>query len=201
MKNYVFLLIGLCIVIFIIQSIFPTVTDNFALVSKDVLSRPWIILTSIFLHGDFSHLFYNMFALGLFGFILERIIGSRKILIVYFLAGIVASISSTFFYNAALGASGAIYGILGCLAALRPKMKVWVAYVPMPMIVAAGVWALIDIFGILVPSNVANVAHLSGLGVGIIFGLFLRKKFPEVKVMRARRIPEREFKRWEDRWM
>jgi membrane associated rhomboid family serine protease len=63
-------------------------TDALALETASVASRPWTMLTYIFLHGSFAHLFYNMFALALFGSILERVIGGKRFLFVFFVSGI-----------------------------------------------------------------------------------------------------------------
>ena len=191
-KYYSLWLVGVCTVVFIFQIIFPQITDQFALYNFRVFSEPWLLVTSIFLHGGFQHLFFNMFALGLFGLILENIIGSRNFLLVFFSSGIVASIGAAMFYPASLGASGAIYGILGTLAVLRPKMSVWVFGVPMPMFVAAILWALIDIVGMFAPSGIANAAHIFGLGFGVITGLLLRKKFKEKKLMEKPLSPDEE---------
>ena len=72
-KWYAIQLVIICVIVFILQIIYPQITDQFALVSANFLKNPWTIITYIFLHGSFEHLFYNMFALGLFGFILEKI--------------------------------------------------------------------------------------------------------------------------------
>ena len=133
----------------------------------------------MFLHGSFEHLFYNMFALALFGSILEKIVGSKTFLIVFFISGLVAGLGTIPFYEAALGASGAIFGILGCLTMLRPRMRVYVGYIPMPMIMAAVIWAFIDLIGMFAPSGTANAAHLFGMGFGLILGYSLRNKFGE----------------------
>jgi len=204
LKNATITLAAITVVVFVLQIIFPAITDNFSLVSTEVFSRPWIILTSIFLHGGIEHLLYNMFALFLFGLILEEIIGGKKLLILYFSAGLLASIATIPFYQASLGASGAIFGILGALAILRPRMVVWVSFVPMPMFIAILVWAAIDLFGIFFPSNIANAAHLAGLFLGVLYGLFLRGDFGE-KFFRKHKhnleISEEKFRDWENRNM
>lgn len=179
MRYYSLWLVGICTVIFFLQTIFPSITYQFALYSSRVLQEPWLLVTSIFLHTSLEHLFFNMFALALFGFILERIIGSKKFLLVFFISGVIASIGAALFYSASLGASGAIFGVMGTLAVLRPKMYVWVMGVPMPMFVAAILWALIDLVGMFEPSGIADAAHLFGLGTGIVIGLMLRKQFKE----------------------
>lgn len=157
----------------------------------------------MFAHADFNHLFYNMFALFLFGTILERIIGSRSFLLIYFSAGLVGSIATLPLYPASLGASGAIFGVLGTLAILRPRMVVYVSYIPMPMIVASVVWAAIDMLGLFVPSGVADAAHLAGLAVGVAFGLHLRKYYRETPVPKRSppKVSEEEMRRWEEKYV
>ncbi|MCK4634663.1 MAG: rhomboid family intramembrane serine protease [Candidatus Aenigmarchaeota archaeon] len=178
MRKYSLVLVGICVFVFILQISFPFIEDNFALYSSRVFSEPWLLVTSIFLHGSFQHLFFNMFALGLFGFITENIIGSKKFIQIYLLSGIVASVGAAIFYPAALGASGAIYGIMGTLAVLRPKMRIWImGFFPMPMYMAAIVWAGMDLLGMFAPSGTANAAHLFGLGAGIVAGFILRGDF------------------------
>lgn len=197
-----FTLVAVCVIIFILQTIFPFITDNFALYSDQVLYRPYQLVTSIFLHGSFEHLFYNMFALALFGSILEKIIGYKKFLIVYFVSGIIAGIGTIPFYTASLGASGAIFGILGTLTILRPSMTVYVGYVPMPMAFAAIIWAAIDMIGMFAPSGTANAAHLFGLFFGIIIGFYLRKSFGEHRTIRkTETLPDKTMRKWEDEYL
>ena len=184
-------------VIFLFQQL-PNFTDSFILDNRLITVKPWTLLTAIFLHANISHLFYNLFALALFGFILENIIGTRKFLILFFVAGLIASIVSLPFYDRALGASGAIFGIIGMLGMLRPKLMVWVYGMPMPMIMALFVWGFGDILGIFAPSGTANIAHLGGLALGIIAGLRYRKQFRENKPKKENiHIDEEKVKEWE----
>ena len=193
----------ICTAIFILQTVVPSLTDSLSLVSADLFARPWILITSMFAHGSLEHLIYNMFALALFGSILESIIGSRRWLVLYFVSGTVASLAAAFFYPDSLGASGAIFGLLGALAVLRPRMSVWVSGIPMPMAIAAGVWAAGDLIGLFVPSGIANAAHIGGLVVGLVAGFALRKQFGESLIRKRQRGPEineNEFQSWEKRW-
>ena len=73
-----FILAGICIAAFIAQRAIPGFTEQFVLVSAEVVGRPWTLITAIFLHGDLQHLLFNMFALVLFGMILESIVGRKK---------------------------------------------------------------------------------------------------------------------------
>ena len=163
----VLIICGIILVAFILQFAVDGFTDSFKLVGSEAFTRPWILLTSIFLHGDIGHILYNLFALALFGIILENIIGTRKFLVLFFSSGLIASIISSFFYTSALGASGAIYGILGGLVILRPSMQIWLYYVPMPMYFAGLVYIIINLFGAYFGiGNTGYIAHLSGLVVG-----------------------------------
>ena len=199
------MILAVAAIAFTAQLLIPGFTEAFLLESSDVLSRPWILITSMFLHGDILHIFYNMLALVIFGLILETIIGARRFWMLYFGGGIIAGIVATFFYPAALGASGAIFAVLGMLAVLRPRMNVWVMYIPMPMAVAALVWVAIDLVGFIAPSGIANAAHISGLIFGVAAGAALRIKYkssaPPSHARSSSALTEREFQSWEDRWM
>jgi membrane associated rhomboid family serine protease len=191
-----------CVIICLLQNVYD-ITGNYLLRSDSLLLKQWTLIKSMFLHGGFEHLFYNMLALLLFGSILEKTIGAKRFLLLYVVAGIIAGLGGTLFYTAMLGASGAIYGVLGALGVLRPKMRVWAFGVPMPMIVAVILWALVDLAGMFAPGEVAYAAHLFGLTAGIIFALYWKKQFRE-KVEQKNKpkpIPERIMRRWEDLWM
>lgn len=196
-------LVFICIVIFIFQIFFPSITNRFALNQRRIFLEPYRFITSIFLHGGLEHLMFNMFALGLFGSILEKIIGSKRFLIIFFVSGLISGTGSVIFYSSSIGASGTIFGILGTLTVLRPKMMVWVLGVPMPMFLAAGIWAFMDLIGMFAPTGVANAAHLFGLFGGIGIGIYLRPRFKkEGKGKKEENLPdEEELKEWEREWM
>jgi len=181
-------LVGILVFVFVLQLIFPQITDFFLLQASDIFTRPWILVTSVFLHSGLLHLILNGFALALFGSILEEIISSKRFLMIFFIGGIVASFVFVLGLpilafvgmpssGNALGASGAIFSVMGMLAVLRPTMTVWVSYMPMPLWVAALVWTGQDFFGIFIPDNIANFAHLGGLFFGVIIGFFYKKKY------------------------
>ncbi|MBU1136209.1 MAG: rhomboid family intramembrane serine protease [Nanoarchaeota archaeon] len=202
-KFYSIWLSLICIIVFIIQSIIPGFTELFLLNSSKSFEI-WRFVTSIFLHGSSIHLVYNLFALLLFGLILESLISSRKFLIVFFLTGIFANLISVFFYEKSLGASGAIFGIIGTLTILKPLMTVWAFSLPMPLFVASIIWLIGDVLGVFIPSNTANLAHLSGLAIGLIIGVLIRtkKQIQEHKTYtRNIKIPEPDIRGWEDEFM
>lgn len=162
--------------------------------------EPWRFLTAIFCHASLPHLLYNLFALILFGLILENLIGSGKFLTLFLGAGILANLIAVNFYSASLGASGAIFGIIGCLAVLRPGLMVWAFSLPMPMVIASILWAAGDLLNIVAPySNTGSLAHLAGLAVGLIAGVFLRigKRKETTKIEWRVQIPESYMTSWE----
>lgn len=201
MHYYSIALIVICAIVFIVQSFVHGFTDFFLLNSSLIGERPWILITSVFLHGSLSHLAFNMFALFIFGLLLEKFIGSRKFLAVFFLSGLIASIASSFAYSSSLGASGAIYGVIGMLAVIRPKMLVWTYGVPMPMVAAAAFYLVLDLAGLFYPTEIANAAHIAGLVCGAVIGLMVRKPEPKQETKREKILSDVEFKDWEDRWM
>jgi hypothetical protein len=193
-------------IVFLFQLIFPQISENFALTQSNVISQPWILITYIFLHGSFSHLFSNMFALFLFGSILEKVVGYKNFLKIFFTSGIISGIFSIFFYNSVIGASGAIFGVMGTLGILRSKMVVWTLGVPMYMIVAIIIYAVLDLAGVFYPDNIAHIGHLSALVYGIIIGFIWKEKYklpekPKNKIKKEHILSDEEFRKWEDKYM
>jgi membrane associated rhomboid family serine protease len=199
-KYYALKLCLLCIVVFFIQLFSDSFTD-LLLLNSEAFYQPWRFLTSIFLHGSVTHLLYNIFALALFGTFLESFIGSKKFLLLFLATGIVANLIAVNFYPSSLGASGAIFGVIGALVVIRPGMIVWAFGLPMPLFIAGVLWATGDFIGLFVPSNIGNIAHLSGMFLGLIFGLFFRDWKRRKRVVGGIIIEERSIRRWEDNYL
>ncbi len=182
--RWTYVLIGVCVFVYILQNVAVNWGGwaYFAFFPAFAAQYPWMFVTSIFLHASIDHILFNMIALFFFGTYLERMVGPRLFLLVFFIAGIVGNFgymltapSST---TPAIGASGAIYGIIGMLAVLTPMTMVYVYFiVPMPMVVFAALYAVLDFIGLFTPSDIANGAHIAGLTVGIAFALYLRQRY------------------------
>jgi len=200
-KFYALWLCLICIGIFIVQTLISGFTEVLIL-NRDSYFQPWRFLTSIFLHGSLLHLLYNLLALALFGSILEKLIGGRRFLLVFFLSGLLANLVSVNFYESSLGASGAIYGILGCLAVIKPRMMVWTYGMPLPMFLASVIWIIGSVLGVFMPSNIGHIAHLSGIIVGLVFGISIIRKMPrKISYTQKIKIPESYMRNWEKRHM
>ncbi|HDM36811.1 MAG TPA: rhomboid family intramembrane serine protease [Candidatus Syntrophoarchaeum butanivorans] len=176
-KNYSLYLIGICIVVYFLQLI-PHFTYYFALSAATLASHPWTLVTHIFLHGSMGHLFFNMLFLLFFGPALEQRVGSNRFLFIFLLCGILGGVGHilTSPSSSVIGASGALYGILGVLAILEPDMIIFIYFIPMRITFAVLLLAAFDILMARSGDMIAHTAHLSGLVGGILIGKYLKKE-------------------------
>ena len=150
--------------------------------------QPWQLVTYSFLHGGFTHIFFNMFALYMFGSEIERLFGSRFYALYYFAAVVTAAITHlviTGFMGAApvpmVGASGGIYGLLLAFGIYFPHRRVMLLFPPIPMparVFVFGFAALELVLGITqTAAGVAHFAHLGGMLGGWLMIQYRRGKF------------------------
>lgn len=140
--------------------------------------KPWTIITNIFAHATPIHLLFNALFLYFFGLELEHRIGRKTFTGLFFAAGIVAAVGQVvLFRGAVLGASGALMGVLGTLTVLAPRMRVILWFVPVPLWVMTLFFILLDVGGLAGTGNgIANLAHLLGLALGLLYGLRLQRR-------------------------
>ena len=158
---------------------------------------PWDYLpfaSNMFLHGGWLHLILNMWTLWLFGPAIEDRLGSSRYLLFYIGCGIVASIAHAWVNPdsivPALGASGAIAGVLGCYIRFFPLARlvvlVPILFIPLffevPAVIFAGLWFVLQILegtaDLFMPSTGGGIAwwaHIGGFAIGFIIGPLLRK--------------------------
>lgn len=155
----------------------------------------WLTLfSSIFMHGGWLHLGGNMLFLWIFGDNVEHRIGHIPYLVFYLAAGVIASFAQILVDPGSiiptLGASGAISGVLGAYLVMFPTNRVTVFLfrflVPVPAIVAIGMWAVLQFisgFGAIAVTEqtggVAYMAHIGGFVAGVVAGLVFRTIFNE----------------------
>jgi len=176
----VLVLIGVNFLFFICSFFIPSLIIKMALNLYYLPLEPWRIITSIFAHSDFWHIFSNMIALYFFGIFLIQLVGTGKFLLTYFIGGLVGNLIFLAFayygifvneYTAVIGASGAIYALGGVLVVLTPKLRVYLmGFIPMPLWVA-----VIGGFLIIFP-GIAWQAHLGGLITGLVAGVIFRRQ-------------------------
>ena len=162
--------------------------------------RWWQVVTHMFMHGGFWHIFFNMYTLFIFGIVLERIIGSKKFLLFYFVCGLGAValhlgveylqmqsyIQGAALGNAAaiqnitaikmtptVGASGAIYGVLMGYAMLFPESRMTLLFPPITLSAKwmVGIFAAIELFTGMTGVT-PGIAHFAHLG-GMLFAWLL----------------------------
>lgn len=165
----------------------------------------WKFLTSIFGHSSLEHLFNNLFFIGLFGSILERLSSSRTLLATFLVSALFANISAFIFFPSSfiIGASGGGMGIMAALAVYRPNQIGLALGIPVPMWAALGMYIFTNLAGLTGSTSVAYEAHLLGMVAGGLIGLYLRDssdKSREEKTDDMDNWRER-IRDWEEKWM
>ena len=165
----------------------PLMSKWFALNPISFIWKPWQLVTYMFMHGGFGHLFFNMYTLFIFGSVLENVWGTKKFLTFYFVTGIGAALVNigvqylTGSFALTVGASGAIYGILMGYAMLYPDSTLTLLFPPVSMkakwfvLIFAGIELLLGISNN-PADNVAHFAHLGGLVFAFLLLMFWKKR-------------------------
>jgi len=179
---------------------------KYGMIPADIISgkRLYTLFTSMFLHGGLIHLLGNMLYLHIFGDNIEYAFGRGRYLAFYLLCGIVASVTHILSITAtgategllvpAVGASGAISGVLGAYLLLYPRARVltvvlvyWIYITRIPAVFFLGFWFIFQLLegvltlGLGMPSGVAVWAHIGGFLAGVALAPILRRR----KVLRV----------------
>jgi membrane associated rhomboid family serine protease len=146
---------------------------------RDLLPPPLTILTAMFLHGGLGHLGSNLLFLWIFGNNVEDVMGRRRFVVFYLVAGVAAALAQVFASAAAgnldapmVGASGAIAGVLAAYLRLFPSARVltlaFVFLVWLPAWIVLGLWIVTQVFAVLSGGSpgVALFAHIGGFAAG-----------------------------------
>lgn len=180
----VFLLVNLLLVIAKLMTFYIPVNELLAVSTnfRTLLLSPWTIITSMFLHVSFMHLLSNMLMLFFIGQMLETYIGSKKILSLYLVGGVIGSLVQILAKNffplmsglpdyPILGASGAVTAIAVGLITYNPSLEVRLfGVIPTKLIYIVGLFFILEFFNL---SNIHDsVAHFAHVGGGL-FGFFI----------------------------
>jgi membrane associated rhomboid family serine protease len=163
------------VAVFVLTSVSREATLLLLLYPPEILVRPWTLVTYMFVHAGFAHLFFNMIGLYFFGPRLENRLGSRSFLTLYMLAGIGGAVFSLVFARnaAVVGASGSIYGVLIGFAMFWPRERMIVFPIPVPLearVVVSGYLALSLVQGSLgTGGGIAHFAHLGGAVFAFVY--------------------------------
>lgn len=194
-------IIGLNVLVFlawqaasVIPALGESMVTNFLVSTTHVMhGLVWTLLTAAFSHNEIWHLAINMFVLWSFGTVLERLWGSRTFVTFYLVAAVFASIchcivSTVLMHNSdipALGASGAVSGLLLAYALMFPRHKILLmGIVPVPALVGVLAFVGIDLWGLFAQTRggglpIGHGAHLGGALAGaVMYFLFLKSTRP-----------------------
>jgi rhomboid protease GluP len=145
------------------------------------LLQPWRLLMAAFLHGGIIHLAFNMWALWDTGRLAERFYGNGQLLLIYLVSALAGSMASLFFAartGVSVGASGAIFGVVGCLlAAVFTKAHKLPAGLVTSMRNSMLSFVGFSLFMGFTVGFIDNAAHIGGLVAGFLMGMVLAEKF------------------------
>ncbi|MBN8728160.1 MAG: rhomboid family intramembrane serine protease [Xanthomonadales bacterium] len=151
--------------------------------------EPWQLVTYGFLHGSFTHIAFNMFALWMFGSAIEQVLGEKPFAIYYFTCIIGAALAQlavvhwfTGGFYPTLGASGGVFGLLLAFGLMFPHQRIMLLFPPIPM----PAWLFVTGYGVIelflgvtgTQAGVAHFAHLGGMAIGFLLIEYWRGKLP-----------------------
>jgi membrane associated rhomboid family serine protease len=199
-------IIGANVLVFVLQSVLgDSVAIWFALwpldssassaaFGLDVGFAPWQLVTYGFLHGGFTHIFFNMFGVYTFGSTLEQFFGTRYYVTLYFASVVTAGVVQLGVNEVlgspypTLGASGGLFGLLLAFAIYFPRQRLMLIFppIPMPAWFAVTAYGAIELFlGVTgTQAGVAHFAHLGGMLGAFLMIQWRRGKPPFVKPRR-----------------
>ncbi|MCS7095245.1 MAG: rhomboid family intramembrane serine protease [Thaumarchaeota archaeon] len=153
------------------------------------------LVTSMFLHADVLHILFNMWALFVFGRDIELVAGRRGFLVLYFMSGVVGGLAYAIYmifyasqfdpaalFVPAIGASGAVFGVMGAFAIVFPTRPLAIFFYFIPIIAPAFVAVMLmgllqTLLALVLPfGQIAYTAHIGGLVVGLALGSTLRSQ-------------------------
>jgi membrane associated rhomboid family serine protease len=171
-------------------ALWPIGTYRFEDVPFSVGFEPWQLITCAFLHGSIPHIALNMYGLWAFGRTIERALGTRRFLALYFASVITSGIVQLLYVTATadaqvvptVGASGGVFGVLLAFGMLFPHSRVMLLFPPIPM----KAWVMVIVFGLVelvtgvtgTLQGIAHFAHLGGMLGALVIMLTWRQRPP-----------------------
>jgi membrane associated rhomboid family serine protease len=175
-STLVWILLAINVAVFIATAARPDIGNYLAMTKPVTDSHYWTILSAMFVHASFAHIFFNMLNLYFLGTFCLQLVERKWFLLIYFVGGIVGNLMFLAIgpmFSAAVGASGAIFALGGLLAVMRPKLRIlFYFFIPMPL------WLGITIAFVLTAfvAGIAWQAHLGGIIAGLTVGFIMRRR-------------------------
>ena len=166
----------------------PGLVEAYGLIPALIVQRPWTLITYMFLHAGFQHLFWNMLALWFFGPRVEARLGPRRFMGLYLTSGIAGAVASLVTpYALIIGASGAIFGVMLAYARYWPREPIYLFFVlrieARWLVLLMTAMALMG--GLTGQAGIANFAHLGGFVGGYLYLKWVESRSPAAR-FRAR---------------
>jgi membrane associated rhomboid family serine protease len=172
-------LIAICVAIYVAANVLAALpVGAFMLWPLGGNFAPWQLVSYAFLHGSFAHVFFNMFALFMFGSEMERLFGTRWFTLYFFVCVVTAGITQLVVNEIlgspypTVGASGGVFGLLLAFAMYFPHRKLMLIFLPIPL----PAWFFVTLYGAIelylgvtqTASGIAHFAHLGGMVGGYL---------------------------------
>jgi membrane associated rhomboid family serine protease len=186
----------------LLGGVVPGLTQSLMLVPFLIPLRPWTVVTYMFLHAGFAHLFFNMLALYFFGPRLEGRLGGRRFIGLYLTSGVAGAVMSLVTpYAAIVGASGAVFGVMLGYAHYWPRDTVYIFFLPMEARWLVVLMTAMSLFGAWQgQGGIAHFAHLGGFVGGFLYLRWIELRSPAVQFRAATAPPPRSSTVDLDRW-
>lgn len=167
------------VVMYFLQQTVPGLTTALAFYPPEILTRPWTIVTYMFVHGSISHILFNMIALYFFGSRVEQRLGRERFVALYFIGGISGALLSFAFErgNPIIGASAGVFGVMLAFARFWPRDQIYIwGIIPVEARWLVGISTLMALFGGFTGGGgVAHFAHLGGFIGAFLYLLVLER--------------------------
>ena len=150
--------------------------NEYGFSGDNLVQRPYVLLTSIFMHGSTEHLLSNILVLIFFGLAVESELGKKRTLLIFFLGAFAGDVLSLLVYapsEIAVGASAGIFALIGVGMLVKPlDLSFYPLVVPVPLALLGLAYAAYNAYGFItnIDPNVSYIAHFGGLFVGLVFG-------------------------------
>ena len=192
--------------VLVLTMLLPGVTVFLAFTPRYVLIMPWTLVTYMFVHAGFQHIFFNMLGLYFFGQPVENRLGAKRFLSLYFLSGLSGAAASFIFdwSHPIVGASAAVMGVMFAFAYYWPRERILLLVFPVEAWLGVVIMSAMDLFSATggFDQGVAHFAHLGGI-VGAWAYLLISGKFTEAArfktraaVVRSKKATEQDAERW-----
>ncbi len=151
--------------------------DTYGFSGSNMLARPYVLITSIFMHANLVHLLSNIFAMLFFSAAVESELGARKTLVLFLAGAVAGDLFSLLFYpfgSISVGASAGIFALVAAGVLVRPvDLSMYPFVIPVPLALIGMLYIIYNLYGLIFDagSNISYAGHFGGMAVGLFAGI------------------------------